>query len=295
MLMMAVAVCGGGGGGDGGVMVVAVCGCNAHRITQGTSAQQAARSEFRVYADTNWRPGGKVLEQVICEDETACHNSVHTVNPSGKWQKFTHKFVPQQDYANVRLHVGARFVGGDDDGVLYIDDVELTGPTTTATSSTVTTQTTTSGTTVTVTTNTKIAALHGRMTEVETALADKEADLTNRLEAQAVQLATMAATLASLVAENAQLKATQQLLVNRMAPMEEKLSGELAVGSSEPDGTLCDPGCSPTVSAEGAGGVDKVLKIGACCGRVVIEDGQCRVEPCALQQQLFALQSKLGF
>ena len=65
------------------------------------------------------------MGRVWCDDENACHNNVHMVKANGKWQQFTHKFVPQKDYANVRVHIGANFLSTTSNGVLYIDDVEL--------------------------------------------------------------------------------------------------------------------------------------------------------------------------
>jgi hypothetical protein len=69
------------------------------------------------------------------------------------------------------------------------------------------------------------------MSDVEDALAEKEAILSNQLEEQSLQLKAMAAALALLTAENAQLKANQLLLESRVygAPFATSVRGCLCM------------------------------------------------------------------
>jgi hypothetical protein len=100
----------------------------------------------------------------------------------------------------------------------YVDDVVIEGPTTTLTSTTVTTETTSTSTTGTTTTNTNMVALHGRMNDVELALAAKEEELSGMLVAQAAQLQTMASVRAFSRPRSLSLSLISFLVISHLLP-----------------------------------------------------------------------------
>ena len=135
-------------------------------------------------------------------------------------------------------------------------------------------------------------------------LRSRMSDIEERLEAAEIRLegrvTALESDLASALGKLDAATSAVSLLQNQMAAVMAKLApdgpdGKLLVPKREVDPVdACDPSeCTPSIeTGDGVGGVP--FTIDACCAPLLIKDTWCAVEPCALLQQLDALQSKLG-